>query len=254
MKFCAIDGHAHCGIQFRHPPQGIEDYRTQAEGSIIAGAVMFPPVMEIYDRNDPDFEDTAVWRERRKAANSYLLNLDSAGFRVFPFFFIWNDFAVDQISRAHFGIKWHRHFDEPRYRYEDPRCAAAIEEIRRRNLPVCLEEELSHTLDFINIIARGVKVIIPHCGLLNGGYEALVDCGVWGRPEVFTDTALAPSHVILDYVQRYGYERIFFGSDFPFGHPQGELMKIMRLGLGEEINEAILGSTVSRLLGESNKP
>jgi uncharacterized protein len=252
MTYLVIDGHAHCGRQSRCPPQTFEDYLKQASGSAISGVVMFPPVMEIYDRYDPDFEDDAGWREKRRKANSYLLNLDTADFRVFPFFFIWNDFAVDQLSPVHRGIKWHRHPDEPHYRYDDARCATAIEEIRRRNLPVCLEEELPFTLDFIDRIAPGVRVIIPHCGLLNGGYESLVESGIWRRPEVFTDTALAPPHVILDYVERYGHERVFFGSDFPFGHPQGELLKILRLGLTGEVTSAIVGSTVRRLLADSD--
>lgn len=251
--FRIIDGHAHCGIQDRHPPQSLDDYLHNASGSGIAGAVMMPPVMEIYDRYDPDFEDDAQWRERRTSANYYLTNLGRSDFQVFPFFFIWNDFAVDQLSLAHFGVKWHRHPDEPRYRYEDPQCAAAIAEIRRRNMPVCLEEELSNTLQFLNRLAPGVRVIIPHCGMLNGGYEQLSRLEIWKRPEVFTDTALAPSGVIKDYVKRYGHERIHFGSDFPFGDPGSELRKIIRLGFSEEEVQAILGLNILRLFASNKK-
>lgn len=144
MRCAVIDAHAHCGRQERYPPQAIEDYYAAVQGSDILGVVVFPPVLEIYDRYDPAFEDSPQWREGRRKANEYLLTLEGYGLAVFPFFFIWNDFAVDQLTPAHRGIKWHRHGDEPRYHYDDPRCQRAIEGIRQRNLPVCTTSRDSH--------------------------------------------------------------------------------------------------------------
>ena len=37
------------------------------------------------------------------------LTLGSSDLKVIPYFFIWNDFAVDQLKPQHKGIKWHRH-------------------------------------------------------------------------------------------------------------------------------------------------
>ena len=175
-------------------------------------------------------------------------NLKTSEFEVYPYFFIWNDFAVEQLSEAHKGIKWHRHPDEPVYNYEDPRCEAAIREIRRRNMPVCLEEEFENTLYFIKKLAPGVKVVIPHCGMLNGGYDLFRRHGVWEMLNIYADTALAPVGDIKDYISRYGYERLMFGSDFPFGDPALELQKILRLNLAVEQQEAIIGGNVGRLL------
>ena len=255
MQFPIIDAHVHCGKQFTDPPQAFEDYLAHLGDSGIIGAVMFPPVMEIYDRHNPDFEDDPQWRRKRQNANEYILTLGNGDFEVFPFFFIWNDFAVDQLSARHRGIKWHRHSNEPRYRYEDPRCVAAIDEIRRRNMPVCLEEELDNTLRFVNDLAPDVRVIIPHCGYLNGGYEKLCDLGIWERPNIFTDTSAsgASPETIADYVQKYGHTRIMFGSDFPFGHPKAELEKILQLKLSKDAREAILGLNTRRLLADSNR-
>ncbi|MCK8603392.1 amidohydrolase family protein [Desulfoferrobacter suflitae] len=251
-----IDAHAHCGRMDQYPPQDLQDYLQYAGGSGIQGAVMFPPVMEIYNRYDPHFEDDPQWSARRRAANEYLVHLATGQrqkFKVYPFFFIWNDFAVEQLAAEHRGIKWHRHSDEPRYRYDAPRCAAAIEEIRNRRMPVCLEEEWPNTLRFIDQLAPDVRVIIPHCGLLNGGYERFCNAGVWERPNIFADTALAPSHVIADYVRRYGVDRIMFGSDFPFGDPKSELHKILRLDLTEPQKRAILSDNIERLMADSNR-
>jgi predicted TIM-barrel fold metal-dependent hydrolase len=250
MRFAIIDAHAHCGKQDAHPTQAFEDYYTEVNGSDILGVVMFPPVGEIYDRYDPAFEDTSEWQERRQKANRYLLSLEGWGLAVFPFFFIWNDFAVAQLTDGHRGIKWHRHAGEPRYHYEDPKCKAAIEEIRRRNLPICLEEEWDHTLHFINELALDIRIIIPHCGLLNGGFEKFCRAGLWERENVFTDTALAPSSVIAEYVRSYGHTRIMYGSDFPFGDPVREYQKILKLELPEIEKEAILMGNVQALLAD----
>jgi hypothetical protein len=253
MSFKIIDAHAHCGRLDTFPPQDLPDYISNIGGSGIGGAVMFSPVMEIYDRYDPHFRDTGEWKRRRAESNEYLFSVAIPGFEVYPYFFIWNDFAVEQLTGAHKGIKWHRHPDEPVYNYDDPKCAVAIEEIRRRNMPVCLEEEFENTLYFINELAPGVKVIIPHCGMLNGGYDLFRRHGIWEMSNIYADTALAPIGDIMDYISRYGCERLMFGSDFPFGDPAFELHRILRLKLTGEQEKAIVGLNVTRLLDASNR-
>ncbi len=252
MEMRIIDAHAHCGIQDRFPPQSLEDYLSHVRGSEIRGAVMFSPVIEIYDRYDMNFQDTPEWQRARRESNEYLLSLGSEDFWVFPYFFIWNDFAIEDLSPQHKGIKWHRHADEPLYDYQNPRCKAAIDEIRRRNMPTVLEEELHNTVRFIEEWAAGAKVIIPHLGGLNGGYSRIRSEGLWEKPNVYADTSLAGSSEILDYIQRFGHERLMFGSDFPFGDPRSELRKVMRLPLDEEVKLDIAGRNVLRLLADSN--
>jgi len=247
-----IDAHVHCGIQDKFPPQSYDDYFSVISGSGIMEAVMFPPVMEVYDRNDPDFTDFAQWKNRRKAANEYLLNIGTTDLPVTPYFFIWNDFAVDQLTSQHKGIKWHRHSDEPVYHYDSPRCRQAVDEIRSRNMPVVFEEEFDNTVRFIEQIAKDVRVIIPHMGMLNGGYGAIKRHGLWARPNVYADTALASVYEITDYINEYGIDRIIFGSDFPFGDPKRELQKIMHLQIPQEQKEIICGLNIQQLLAESN--
>jgi predicted TIM-barrel fold metal-dependent hydrolase len=247
-----IDAHVHCGIQVPFPPQSYEDYFSVISGTGIEEAVMFPPVMEIYDRYDPNFADSVQWINRRKAANEYLLDIGTTGLTVIPYFFIWNDFAVEQLTSQHKGIKWHRHSDEPVYHYDSPRCRQAVDEIRSRNMPVVLEEELDNTIRFIEQIAKDVTVIIPHMGMLNGGYQAIKKHGLWARPNVYADTALASVGEIRDYIHEYGIDRIIFGSDFPFGDPRRELLKIMQLQIPHEQKEIICGVNIQRLLEESN--
>jgi len=248
-----IDAHAHCGIQDRSFDQAFEDYLANIRGSDIGAVVMFPPVMEIYDRHNPNFKDGSEWVERRKQANAYLLSLGHEALEVIPYFFIWNDFAVEQLTAQHRGIKWHRHASEPVYHYDDPRCVKALEEIRKRNMPVVLEEELQNTVRFIRKLALGIRVIIPHLGALNGGYQRIAKLGLWELTNVYADTALASSYEIMDYIETYGHERLLFGSDFPFGDPVEEGLKVQRLLISAEKKEDILGVNLKRLLSESNR-
>ena len=234
-----IDAHAHCGIVDQPLPQSFEAYYTHVVSTDIKKVVMFSPVMEIYNRYDPNFKDNAEWRQRRKTSNKHLLSIGNQQLSVIPYFFIWNDFAIDQITFQHKGIKWHRHSYEPVYHYDDPRCIKAVDEIRRRNMPVVFEEEFDNTICFVNEIAVGVNVIIPHLGLLNGGYDAISTSGIWNLPNVYTDTALAPPYLITDYLDRYGCERMLFGSDFPFGDPKKELSKVLNLRIPTEKKEMI---------------
>lgn len=251
MQESIIDAHAHCGTQDRNPPQSFEDYFNLVRGSGIERVVMFAPVYEIYDRFDPFFEDTPYWQERRKQANQYLLNIGNSELPVIPYFFIWNDFAIQDLSTEFQGIKWHRHSDEPEYDYDSPGCREAVKEIKRRNLPVVLEEEFVNTKRFIREIASGVRVIIPHLGALNGGYRRIAQEGLFQLPNVYADTSLAGRQEILDYLEKFGTERLMFGSDFPFGHPVREMQKIIDLPVDEQTKEGLLSGNLKKLLAES---
>jgi uncharacterized protein len=209
--------------------------------------------MEIYDRYDPFFTDTPAWQQRRQESNAHLLSLSFGSMTVYPYFFIWNDFAVDQLTSAHCGIKWHRHASEPVYAYDDPRCRSALGEIRRRRLPVVLEEELENTVRFVRELAQGITVIVPHLGMLNGGFSAIGRAGLWELETVWADTALASPSEVREYIRSYGPQRLMFGSDFPFGDPYTELEKIRHLKLEPAVEMAVLGRNFLDLQARINR-
>jgi hypothetical protein len=250
MEF-VIDSHVHCG---RLSGPSFQDYLTQTEQIPIKTAVVFSSVAEIYDRSDPNFRDDTEWQFRRKRANEHILSLTNTNenFKVYPFFFVWNDFTIEQLT-PFVGIKWHRHNDEPKYDYKSPRCSEFIAEIQRRSLPVVLEEEYENTLSFIYELAPQAIVIIPHCGLLNGGYDELCKSGVWEKSNVYADTALAGPEIIFDFISRYGHEKLLFGSDFPFGHPVSELTNVLDLRVSEKAKESILCSNIDKLINQVEK-
>lgn len=247
-----VDSHIHCGV--RHvdlPYQEIEPLLRRAG---ITDACMFAPVEDIYDRDDPDFTDTDDWRRTRRAANRYLLQLAAEGEPVFPYLFVWNDFAVDELRHPYRGIKWHRHSYEPEYHYDDPRCARMIAEITKRRLPVILEESFDNTLRFIERLAPEAVIVIPHLGALNGSYHALDQAGIWRRENVYADSALASLAEIRHFLEHYGPEKLLFGSDYPFGSPSQELHKIRRMQLAPADFEKVAAGNILALIENAANP
>ena len=249
MTYNIIDAHLHTGIQ--NVSWGWESVRPLLQAAGIGGVGAIAPVEDIYDRYDPDFSDTAAWQQCRRAAHRYLLDLKAAGAvqgpEIFPYFFVWNDFAWEELGPEYAAIKWHRHADEPVYRYDDPRCRRFLEVVKVRGLPILLEETLKNTLFFLDHLAGDLPIIIPHLGGLNGGYVPLDRHGVWGRPLVYADTSTAALPEIKDFLRRYGSDRLLFGSDYPFSQPRTELDKILSLNLPESQIQAILGDNFRRL-------
>jgi predicted TIM-barrel fold metal-dependent hydrolase len=91
-------------------------------------------------------------------------------------------------------------------------------------------------------------VIIPHLGLLNGGFGALMEAGVWESEMVWADTALAGEREIRGFIDRYGTDRLVFGSDYPFGLPGPQLTALRRMNLPEPELEKILSGNILRVL------
>jgi hypothetical protein len=133
-----IDCHVHCGRQDRSVPQAYEEIAPRFNAAGLDGAVCFSPVREIYDRDDPTFQDTPDWQQRRAASHQYLLSLRNTPHRIYPFCFVWNDFNAAGLSQ-YCGVKWHRHANEPEYHYDDPRCGRLLGAIQELGLAVVLE-------------------------------------------------------------------------------------------------------------------
>jgi hypothetical protein len=240
-----IDGHLHTGVQ--NVDWGWDRIRPLLLAAGITGAAPIAPVEDIYNRYDPEFTDTPAWQACRRRAHQYLLELEDPEIAIYPYFFVWNDFAYEDLGPEYVAIKWHRHPDEPVYHYDDPRCQQFLDVVRERQLPILLEESLENTLFFLEELAPDLTVIIPHLGGLNGGYVALNRAGVWHRPRVYADTALAALPEIKDFIRRFGTGRLLFGSDYPFGNPVSELDKILSLNLPEDQKRAILGDNFRSL-------
>ena len=247
-----VDAHVHCGAQDPDPPQDFETVSALEREAGIEAAAMTPPVLEIYDRFDPDFEDNAHWQARRARANQYLLDLSQRDVvpRVYPLVFVWNDFRIDELDRGYVGVKWHRHPDEPVYHYDAPECEAMLAAIVERGMPVLLEEEFRWTMHLLERLGPTHPVIVPHIGYLNGGYEALDRAGVWGRRNVYTDTSgNRTAGEIQRYLDRHGAERLFFGSDYPFSTPARSRDILAEVRISDADRRLVESENFLRLIG-----
>ena len=241
-----IDSHVHCGIQ--NFPMPYEYVKSLLDEANIEAACLFPPVEDIYNRSNYHFKDTPFWQQCRRRANSYLLEL-SATEKIYPYFFVWNDFKYEDLSQGFKGIKWHRHSFEPEYDYDNERCELFLQEIYARSLPIVFEETYENTLYFIKRVASSTIIIIPHLGKLNGGFSRLVASGVWEEENVYADTALASPQDVCEFVERYSSRKLLYGSDLPFGVPRLEVKKIMVLNIPRKDKENIFSKNILGILG-----
>jgi predicted TIM-barrel fold metal-dependent hydrolase len=241
-----IDSHMHCGVQNVSLP--FEMIRSYLQEGGIDGACLFAPVEDIYDRYDDHFQDSPAWINCRQTANAYLLNLQKSQTDVFAYYFVWNNFKKEELRKGYKGVKWHRHEDEPVYHYDDPLCEAFLQEVYELKIPILLEESFENTQYLLRRIRGRTPVIIPHMGMLNGGFHTLFNSRVWDDETIYADTALASSHEISRFLDTYGSGRLLFGSDFPFGSPAQELQKIRRLSLNAEDLENVVSRNFLRVI------
>ncbi len=248
-----IDAHVHVGdnqATKAYPLQELQDDLRDAQAT---GAVVFAFPEDMYRTVDND--------EARRQANEYCLRMARDNASLYPFFFIWDGYALPQDQQelddlsAFAGIKWHRHPDEPRYDYATAACERALEAIRELNMPVTLEEEFENTVAFIER-SPDLPVIIPHTGMLNGGTERMT--AFLDRPNVYFDTSVAPLEAVQFILNGVGVERLIFGTDVsgtsqPFyNFPTVELEKLRGLGLGDAEWQLLLAGNIDRLIAETN--
>lgn len=241
-----VDSHIHCGIQNVNQPYGrIEPLLKAAD---IDSACLFAPVEDIYYRYSYAFDDNEAWRACRVDAHHYLLGLSREKEGIYPYYFVWNDFMIEDLEGNYCGIKWHHHPGEPPYRYQDPKCSDMLDAICARNLPIVLEETYEQTLKFIDRVAGRTPVIIPHLGLLNGGFDRLLQAGIWQNENVYADTALAGTREIKIFLEKFGADKLVFGSDYPFGLPGPQLQRLKRMGIKRRDLEKIGAENILKLI------
>jgi hypothetical protein len=242
-----LDAHVHLGGN-RHtklyPPARMLADLAEAGAD---EAVVFAFPEDMYRKTDTP--------EARAAANEYVLQMSRLHPHVYPFYFVWTDYVIPGDLGEYCGVKWHRHYDEPRYDYADARCERFIAAMAERKMPVTLEEEFDETVAFVERVAgSGITVIIPHMGLLNGGFGRMTrffEC-----EHVCFDTSCAEPHAIRRVLSEVGPERVLFGSDVSgtsepfFNFPKVERAKLESLGVTPESQPLVYGGSILRLTGQ----
>lgn len=170
-----------------------------------------------------------------------------------PYHYIREDYqrpGFDPIPQPYAGGKWHwmRGWQDTASNYEvleDEALPHLIDQLRAIDKPIIFEEDLDFTRRFV-AMAEGVKLIIPHLGLLGGNpYDFLTTFKE--NQSIYFDTALGSRDQILRFVETIGPERVLFGSDVPFGSMRGEVDKVLSLPVPRGDKEALLYKNIIRL-------
>ena len=151
------------------------------------------------------------------------------------------------------GIKLHP--DSQRFAIDDPRLYPMYEAVRGR-MPVLLHMgdkryNYSHPIKLRKILDMfpGLDVIAAHFGgysMYETALELLGDtsCVIDISSSIMFMEKGAPER----YINRYGAERIAFGSDFPMFDPAQEVATFLQLNLTDEQKEQIAHKTAERIL------
>ncbi len=236
-----IDSHTHWG-----PSNSMgtvvttsELLRQQKEAGITHVMIMPFPSTAI-DNNDINLK---VLDEIKKIPN------------FIPYHYIREDYDIegfDPIPEKYYGGKWHwmRGVQDSSSNYnvlKDKTLPGLIEKLAAAGKPVIFEEELSFTERFVDM-APGVKLIIPHLGLLGGNPDDFLHAFKKNK-NIYFDTALGDISSIFKFVRVIGPERVLFGSDVPFGSMKNELSKVLSLQIPDEEKEMLLYKNFLRLTG-----
>lgn len=238
-----IDAHIHVGCDRETKYYTEKELWKDLREADAQGAVIFAFPEDIYRIKNSE--------ESRLEANEYVLEFSRRSPDLYPFYFVWNDFLIPKNIDEYVGIKWHRHHEEPRYDYDDPKCKKFLKVIKDLDMPVLLEEEFDETKSFIDENPE-LNVIIPHMGKLNGGHEKMEI--FYGKENVYFDTSTAPAEIIKSFLDAVGPERVIFGSDVSGTHepfynfPKVELRKLLEIGLEEDTLKLILSGNIERII------
>ena len=240
-----IDNHIHCGDN-RPKSFTPTDIKHDLNEAGAQGAVIFAFPEDMYR-----IKDSREWRIK---ANDYVLEVSRSMEEViYPFYFVWNDYMIPDNLEDYAGIKWHRHWDEPRYDYDDPLCDEMLKSIKDLSLTVLIEEEYGNTVRFVRDNPE-LKIIIPHMGSANGGCNRM-DV-FFDNPDVYFGTSMASLDDVKRVLDNVGPERVVFGSDVSgtrqpfFNFTRVELAKVRQLDLDEQDMSGILAGNIESLIPE----
>ena len=157
------------------------------------------------------------------------------------------------------GVKLHPLIDA--YHPNDPALYPLVEVAVERKLPILIHSghpifTLPWSIEELAVTFPEARIVMAHMGHGNIIYiNAAIDIAV-RREHVYLETSGMPMHSkIAEAVERVGPDRVLYGSDAPFHHPDVEILKVRRSGLSEELIDRVLYTNADRLFfGEREAP
>ena len=153
------------------------------------------------------------------------------------------------------GIKIHP--DQQDFPMDDPRLFPAYDFLSQEKMPVLFHcgdprSDFSHPLRLKKILHEfpELKITAAHFGGWRMFDEAV---SILKNENCYYDMsssmAYVPPEKIVEYINAYGADRIFFGSDFPLWEPSVEIEKFLALDISDEEKEKIVYVNAESFLG-----
>jgi len=153
------------------------------------------------------------------------------------------------------GVKFHN--DMQQFDIDDPKMMPIYAELERLEMPVLFHMgdnryDYSAPQRMVKIASKfpGLTVIGAHFGGYRRWEESIRNPVL---PNVYYDTSsslfMLDKSDALKFIDCFGPDKFFFGSDFPMWSPREELERFMSLGLDEESRDKILYKNFAALFG-----
>jgi uncharacterized protein len=149
------------------------------------------------------------------------------------------------------GVKLHPLLDG--YYPNDPMLYPLMRLLQDRGLPVLVHTghpifSLPWSVEELAVAFPGVKVIMGHMGHGNGLYINAAIEAARKNANVYLETSGMPMHTkIREAIERAGPDKVLYGSDVPFHHPQVEMLKVRLSGLSADLVDRVLDANARRL-------
>ena len=155
------------------------------------------------------------------------------------------------------GVKIHPDFQK--LAIDDPAGVETYRAIAKRDLPVLFHmgdarSDLSSPERLLNLLRQvpDLRPIVAHFG----GWQTWQHAYEHPLPEfVVYDTSsttpLVEREFVLRMIDRYGEDRLLFGTDFPMWKPAEMVAQLHALGLGRETEEKLFYGNFARFFGLS---
>ncbi|MBQ5995699.1 MAG: amidohydrolase [Clostridia bacterium] len=155
------------------------------------------------------------------------------------------------------GVKLHP--DIQGFKIDDYRCLKIYEQCEKHRLPILMHTgdsryDNSNPNRLVPVLEIYTELIV--IGAHFGGWSIWEEASkkLHGIPNLYVDCSssfawLPDDGVVREIINRYGTDRVLFGTDYPMWSPSGELERFMSLGFGEEDNRKILSENAVRVFG-----
>ncbi|MGN0620758.1 MAG: amidohydrolase family protein [Porcipelethomonas sp.] len=153
------------------------------------------------------------------------------------------------------GVKFHSDFQ--RFDIDDKKMYPVYRYIAKCGLPVLFHAgdaklDHSHPARIRKVMSDipELKVIAAHMGGYLHWNESI---NLEPSENLFFDISSSLSFLsekqFVQFIEKFGYKKFFFGSDFPMWYPYGELEKFLLFDLEEEIQKAVLFDNFAEFIG-----